>query len=204
MNVEQFVVGSLGTNCYIVGNEQKALVIDPGDDFEVIRQHLRNRELEYILLTHTHIDHIGALTQMKQAYPEAKVAVHSKEVSFLKNPEKNLSAFIGNPFTYQGPVEITLEDGMELPFLGSMIQVFHTPGHTPGGCCFLIENYLFSGDTLFRMSIGRTDFPGGSYPQLINNILEKLFRLPDSTRVFSGHMEETTIGYEKKNNPFLN
>jgi glyoxylase-like metal-dependent hydrolase (beta-lactamase superfamily II) len=204
MNVERIVVGQMGTNCYIVGNDQIAAIVDPGDDADVIKQHIRSREVKYILLTHTHVDHIGALNEIAKAYPDAKVAVHKAEKDFLKSPQKNLSAFMGLNLTFQGEVDIELEDGMTLPFGDSEIKVIHTSGHTPGGVCFLIGKNLITGDALFRMSIGRTDFPGGSYGELIENIREKIFTLPEDIRIFPGHMEESSVGFEKKNNPFLN
>lgn len=204
MTVERLVVGSLGANCYLLGNEKKVIVIDPGDEANVIKQHIRNREVEAILLTHTHIDHIFALNQMKQFYPAAKVGVHYDEVKYLSDSSLNLSVYLGERFIYSQAPELILKEGMEIPFLNYKIKVIHTPGHTPGGVSFLVDNYLFSGDTLFKLSIGRTDFPGGSYSNLIESIKNKLFLLPDDTKVFPGHMEETTIGFEKKNNPFLN
>jgi glyoxylase-like metal-dependent hydrolase (beta-lactamase superfamily II) len=111
---------------------------------------------------------------------------------------------MGLNLTFQGEVDIELEDGMTLPFGDSEIKVIHTSGHTPGGVCFLIGKNLITGDALFRMSIGRTDFPGGSYGELIENIREKIFTLPEDIRIFPGHMEESSVGFEKKNNPFLN
>lgn len=161
MTVERLVLGSMGANCYLIGNEERVLVIDPADEPEVIFQHIRNRKVDYILLTHSHVDHISALKALKAKYPEAKLGVHEAEVSYLSNPELNLSRFIGEPVVFSGAPELILSQGQTLPFLDQQIQVIHTPGHTPGGCCFLLGGNLFSGDTLFRMSIGRTDFPGG-------------------------------------------
>ncbi|OHD09482.1 MAG: hypothetical protein A2Y41_09550 [Spirochaetes bacterium GWB1_36_13] len=203
MTIERLVLGSLGANCYLVGDEKKVSVIDPGDEAEVIEKNIRNRELQYIFLTHTHIDHIGALKALKKKYPDAKIAVHEKEAGYLSNPAYNLSSFIGIDYIYPGQPEILMQDGSTYPFLDNEFKVFHTPGHTPGGCCFLFKDNLFSGDTLFKTSIGRTDFPGGSYQTLLDSIKNKLFTLSDSVKVFPGHMEETTIGFEKKHNPFL-
>lgn len=204
MTVERLVLGPMGANCYLLGNEERVAVIDPADEADVIIQHIRNRKVDLILLTHTHVDHISALKALKSKYPEARLGVHEEEAGYLSNPELNLSRFLGEPVSFSGQPELILTHGQKIPFLDSEIEVIHTPGHTPGGCCFLAGNYLFSGDTLFRMSIGRTDFPGGSYAQLLDSIRQRLFVLPAKTRVFPGHMEETTLEAEKKGNPFLN
>ena len=203
MTVERLVLGSFGTNCYLVGDEKEVIVIDPADNAELIIQSIRSRTLKYILLTHSHIDHIAALAQLKEKFPGAKLALHEDEQQVYQNPQLNLSSMFGQSFQENIKADLLLSEESILDFLGTQIKVIHIPGHTPGGTCYLIKNYLFSGDTLFRMSIGRSDFPMGSHGQLIDNIRKKLFSLPEDTKVFPGHMGETTIGFEKENNPFF-
>ena len=203
LKVEKLVVGDLGANCYVVGDEKEVLVVDPGGDAPKIIQAIGNRKLTYILLTHVHIDHVEALEPLKTRFPEAQLVVHEIDAPALKNTSSNLSVFLGTLFIYKNPPEILVKDGDTFPFLDAQIRVFHTPGHTPGGCCYLLNEHLFSGDTLFKYSIGRTDFPGGSYEQIIQSIREKLFLLPEETKVYPGHMEKTTIKSEKNGNPFL-
>ncbi len=204
MEIKQLMVGNLGTNAYIVGNSEKVFIVDPGGSPELIKNQVNGRTVEYILLTHSHIDHIGALNEIKELYPAAKVAIHESGLELLKDPSRNLSMMMGAMYVYSKEIDLILTDNMDINFLDKKIKVLHTPGHTPDGVCFLIDNNLFSGDTLFKLSIGRTDFPGGSYEQLIKNIKERIFTLPDDTNVFPGHMDETMVGFEKKNNPFLN
>ncbi len=203
-------VAPIGANCYIVSEQGKAFIIDPGGDAGKIIKAAGNSEVLYILLTHTHFDHIGGLNDVKNAFPEAKTAVSAFEHDWLYSPQLNFSEDFGFTFVFKEKVDIKLEDGMTLDFAGTKIKVFHTPGHTPGSTCFYIEksetyenSILFSGDTLFRSSIGRTDFPGGDGRKIIESIKNKLMTLPDETVVYPGHDENTTIALEKKFNPFL-
>ena len=200
-------VAPIGANCYIVSKTDEAFIIDPGGDAEKIIRAAKNFDVRYILLTHAHFDHIGGLNEVKEAFPEAKTAVHKLEKEWLYSAELNLSENFGLDSVYEQNVDIELEDGMALDFAGTKIKVLHTPGHTPGSTCFYMENsgksVLFSGDTLFRSSIGRTDFPGGSGRKIIESIKTKLLTLPDETVVYPGHDENTSIALEKKLNPFL-
>lgn len=203
-------VAPIGANCYIVSEAGEALIIDPGGDAEKIIKAAKNLNVRYILLTHTHFDHIGALNDLTEAFPDAKIAVHILEHDWLYSPQLNFSEEFGLTFVFKGKVDLKLEDGMTLDFAGTKIKVLHTPGHTPGSSCFYIgksdicENHLlFSGDTLFRSSIGRTDFPGGDGRKIIESIKTKLLALPDETVVYPGHDENTSIALEKKFNPFL-
>ncbi len=180
------------------------MVIDPGADGEQIKNILdkNNLKLKYILNTHGHADHIGANKFLKKHFPEAKIFIHSKDAKMLTNAYENFSKQMGLAITSPS-VDILLEDNQEIEFGNQIIKVIYTPGHTQGGVCFLLDNILFSGDTLFASSIGRTDLNGGSTHQLLLSIKEKLFILPENTKVYPGHGEETNIGKEIKTNPFL-
>ena len=208
MEIRKMPVAPIGANCYIVSKTDEAFIIDPGGDAEKIIRAAKNFDVRYILLTHAHFDHIGGLNKVKEAFPEAKTAVHKLEKEWLYSAELNLSENFGLDSVYEQNVDIELEDGMALDFAGTKIKVLHTPGHTPGSTCFYMENsgkpVLFSGDTLFRSSIGRTDFPGGSGRKIVESIKTKLLTLPDETVVYPGHDENTSISLEKKLNPFLN
>lgn len=202
-NVYSFVVGPLETNAYVLTQNGKAVVIDPGDEDARLQAFLHENHLtvERILLTHGHYDHIGGVEKLKKL-THAKVGIHSLDSEMLLDPQKNLSIFLGASYRLS-PAEEYLEDGMEIPFGSSTIRVLFTPGHTPGSVCFLWDKILFSGDTLFWESIGRTDFPGGSLGTLLNSIQKKLLVLEDHVEVYPGHGPETTIGHERKHNPFL-
>ncbi len=201
MKIQLVVCGSFMENCYVAGDENEVIVIDPGDDADKIIKAIGSRKVKYILNTHAHVDHIGAVTELRKKYG-SPFGIHKLEKPLLSDPQKNLSAYTTGPMTI-ADADIYFNDGDEIDFLGGKIKVLHTPGHTPGGCCFLFEKVLFTGDTLFNMSIGRTDFPGGSYENLLKSIKEKLFTLSDDTEIFPGHMDKSTIGHEKRNNPFL-
>ena len=193
-------------NCYLVIDEEskKGFIVDPGGFDQVLRKTIDDEtiELVYIILTHGHSDHIEGVPEYKRLFPDAKVVCAEDERPMLADPHLNFTGFMGRGGLSLEP-DVTVKEG-DLITVGNMsFKVLMTPGHTPGGMCLYGEGVLFSGDTLFRASIGRTDFPGGSYGQIIDSIQRKLFVLPDETRVFPGHEGETTIGYEKKYNPFL-
>lgn len=206
LNVEQYVVGPVQTNCYFAVNDEtkELLIIDPGAQANRLAAEVRDKALKpvAILLTHGHFDHAGAAAELAEQY-QIPVYAQVEERETLENPALNLSGWDGVAQAYHA--DSYLEDEQELDLAGFHIRVFHTPGHTTGGCCYYFpyQNALFSGDTLFRMSVGRTDFPKGSASDLIHAIKEKIMRLPDETDVYPGHNDTTTVGTERMHNPYL-
>lgn len=205
MNIYMLPVGELQANCFIIANEEtkQAVMVDPGAEpgkiMKFVEQH--DLQIEAILLTHGHADHIDALDRVREQ-TKAKVYIHEDDAAMLMDANKNLSVFIGKPRKFEAAEEI-LTDGQSLTLAGMDFYVLHTPGHTPGGCCFILGSDVITGDTIFRESIGRTDFPGGSYKQLINSIKQQLLGLPDTTKLYPGHGPATDVAYEKKHNQFL-
>lgn len=198
--------GSLGANTYIVYDEEskKGFILDPGGYNDKTKDLITNEEieLEYIILTHGHGDHIGGVPEYKNIYQSARVLACKEELSLMQNTSINFSLeCIGRELALQP--DVLVEDGDCIDIGNMHLKFIHTPGHTKGGMCILIDNVLFSGDTLFRRSIGRTDFPGGSFEEIAKSIKEKLYILPDDVVVLPGHMGQTTIGEEKKGNPFV-
>ena len=206
LNMKTLVVGTLGVNCYILHNEgeREAVAIDPGGSEETVWHCLEESglTLKAILNTHAHGDHIGAIDFLREN-TGAKLYIQEADAPKLLDAHKNLSAFMGAPIVTR-PADILLHGG-EVLEIGSMkFTVLHTPGHSPGGVCYRMEDRVFSGDTLFAESVGRTDFPGSSAQALLKSVREKLLVLPDETRVYCGHGPETTIGHEKRCNPYIN
>jgi hydroxyacylglutathione hydrolase len=207
MILQGLVVGPYGTNCYIVGSEssKKGMVIDPGAEgshiLKVINQ--LGLSISLIVVTHVHTDHVGALAAVKQA-TGAPFALHEAEwgvamQSFAQIVGGLMSGSLNKPYR---PDRLLKED--DVIEVGDLrFSVLHTPGHSPGGISLYGSGVVFSGDTLFNSGIGRTDFPGCSYDQIIDSIKNKLFSLPDDTVVYPGHGTETTIGEEKRSNPFV-
>ena len=203
MEYQQFILGDIQTNCYLIWSQAEAGVIDPGGAAdEVIRMiERRGLKLKWILNTHGHADHIAGNGQLQQRYP-APILIHPADREMLTSPMANLSAFIGAPVS-SPDAGATVKQGDVLELGGEKIQVIETPGHTQGGISLYIPGLLFAGDTLFLESIGRTDLPGGNHRQLLNSIRERLFVLPTETVVFPGHGPSTSIGHEMAMNPFL-
>jgi len=196
-------VGPFSANCYIVGAEKEGcgMVIDPGDEAEKILGNVKSLGLniQFIVLTHGHIDHVGALKEVKEA-TGALIAAHTDEVTLIK--ENPMNRLFGLSYPTPPLPDRLLSDGDVIEVASLSFSVLHTPGHSPGGICLLGEGVLFSGDTLFRSGIGRFDLPGGSY-EILANSLKRLLKLPDGTIVYPGHGPDTTIGREKSENPFL-
>ena len=209
MKIDRLVLGAYQTNCYILRSSAAAkacLIVDTGlQDGELI-DFLRRHKLNptAVVLTHGHADHITGIPALRENYPDIKVYIHKLDAQMLTNQQHNLSALAGVQFSTD-PADLTLEDGDVIEQAGINLKVFHTPGHTPGGICLYSkdEQIVFSGDTLFAGSVGRTDFPGGDMAQLIKGIRAKLCILPDETVVYPGHGPATTIAEEKAHNQYL-
>lgn len=201
--IMRLAVGSYQTNCYIIFDEEKrAIIVDPGDQAKDILKVVEDEGLkvEKILLTHAHHDHIGALVEVKEAL-KVPVYMGEEEVSLLEEGLSNKNMLF-NDKNEKFKVDYLVKDKDIIKFNDIDIKVIFTPGHTRGGVCYLIDNVLLSGDTLFMGSIGRTDFPGGDYNTIMES-LNKLVKLPNDTIVLPGHGPETKIALEKVNNPFL-
>lgn len=199
-------MGPLETNAYLIrGKEEgKAIIVDPGMNPAPLIRRIEGLEIEAILLTHAHFDHIGGVDEIRRL-KQCPVYLHSLESDWLTTPALNGSlrwAEVSPPIQSDA-AEYELAEGQKLKLIGHEFTVFHTPGHSPGSVSFLCGNDLFSGDVLFRMSVGRTDLPGGREADLYNSIRGKLYRLPDEVTVYPGHGPKTTIGFEKANNPYV-
>jgi glyoxylase-like metal-dependent hydrolase (beta-lactamase superfamily II) len=201
MKVITKLLGIMGANCHILRNEEEAVVIDPGGNPELIYPEIGNRRLLYIINTHGHYDHIGANNALKAHY-DTKLAIGQHDYKMMMVPDLNLSIMVDAPFISIAP-DMILNDGDALPFDNTELEIIHTPGHTTGSICIKTRDMLFAGDTLFYHSVGRTDLPTGSMEELRESILKRLYVLPDETRVFTGHGENTLIGEEKRYNDFI-
>jgi len=200
------MVGLLEVNCYILGDEEskEAVVIDPGGDEDEILETLNyhNFKLKYIIDTHGHFDHVDANQALKDA-TNAEIIIHELDAAMLKRD--NEAMFFTGKRMRPSEADILVKEGDVITFGPYKLNVLHTPGHTPGGISLVLEDnpLVYVGDTLFAGSIGRTDFPGGDYDALINGVREKLFPLGDHFVVYPGHGPVTTIGHERKYNPFF-
>ncbi|MBU1182897.1 MAG: MBL fold metallo-hydrolase [Proteobacteria bacterium] len=204
MIIKNLTVGPIMANCFIVGCDRtrEAAVIDPGDESDKILLTLAGLKLKvkYIINTHGHFDHVGGNKKMKDA-TGAGILIHSLDAPMLDYISQSASAW-GMNVEDSPPPDLMLKDDDEVKFGDISLKVIHTPGHSPGGISLYSHGSVFVGDTLFAGSIGRTDFPGGDFDTLISSIRKKLFVLGDDVKVFAGHGPETTIGTEKRHNPF--
>lgn len=202
----RLVVGPLQVNCYILADEKtkEAVVIDPGDDAEDILRVIREKGLtvKYIINTHAHFDHVGANKRLKEE-TGAQLLLHEAEATVLEGSSRH-AAIYNLKTTSSPPADRYVKHGEVIAAGEISLSVLHTPGHSPGGICLVEQGMVFTGDALFAGSIGRTDFPGGNLMTLLNAIRANLMILPDETRVFPGHGPDSTIGDEKRDNPFLN
>lgn len=209
MRIDHLILGAYETNCYVLRRSQSeldCLIIDTGLDAGGLIDFLTGQKLnpEAIVFTHGHVDHIGGIVALRGEFPEISVCIHKLDAEMLTEPGANLSGMTGLPFRTE-PEDVSLSENDLVKQAGVELLVLHTPGHTPGGISLYSkeDGVAFVGDTLFADSVGRTDFPGGSMPQLVSSIREKLFTLPDETVVYPGHGPATTIGQEKAYNAFL-
>jgi glyoxylase-like metal-dependent hydrolase (beta-lactamase superfamily II) len=204
MIIRSMQVGPLGANCYIIGCEETrhAAVIDPGGDADKILLALANDQLtlKAIINTHGHFDHVSANKALKEA-SGAELMIHPEDAAMLTHLARGAAQWGMRSEDSPEPDRL-LADGDSVSVGRITFKVLHTPGHTPGGISLATDKVVFVGDTLFSGSIGRTDFPGGDFDTLIRSIHTKLFTLPDETTVYTGHMEPTSIGKEKRTNPF--
>lgn len=204
--IESMVVGSVGTNCYIVHRKEddRCVVIDPGDSGERIGSYIRQHGLvlEDILLTHGHFDHVLGVPGLV-ADAGGRVCAYEGERELLSDAGLNVSGMTGRPVSIEA--DVVFRDGQKFESAGMEFQVIHTPGHTKGSCCYYIEKekVLFCGDTLFFESVGRCDLPTGNERELIRSLREKILTLPQDVQAFTGHGPATQIGYESENNPFI-
>jgi len=203
--IEVLIVGPLASNCYIVWDDEtkQGVIIDPGDDAQLILEKLKDLDIEikYILVTHGHFDHVGAVAFLKKEL-KSEFLAHKEDLFFIEDAE-NAAARWGFKIENPSKPDRFIDDG-EIIEVGCLkFKVIHTPGHSPGGVSFLINDIVFCGDTLFQGSIGRTDFRKGSFVELAKSIKTRLYTLPDKTIVYTGHGPSTTIGNEKKYNLFV-
>ena len=207
MKIMYMVLGPFMTNTYIVYNEQtlEGLVVDPSFSPEQYIHAIQEKKihLKSILLTHGHVDHMAGMNELRKAFPEAEMYMDRRDREFLRDPEKNLSYMFPTPVLVDD-ADHWVKDGDSISTCGFTFKVIDTAGHTPGGISFYDEKegLVFTGDSLFQGSIGRTDFPGGDHEGLLRSVSQVLFALPEDTVVYPGHGPATTIGDEKKSNPF--
>lgn len=204
--VRGIVVGLFAENCWIVGSRRtgEAIAIDPGDQAEDILHLAKDMgvTIKMIANSHAHLDHILGVNDVQKA-TGARFLMHQGELAIAKATVQAAAHLLSRSVEPPPEPDAFLSDGDELEVAGVKLTVIHTPGHTPGSLSFYTEGMLFSGDTLFRGSIGRTDLPGGDYRQEMSSIVDRLLELPDETIVLPGHMQETKIGVERQSNPFI-
>ena len=201
MKTITFHATALETNTYLVLNGERAFVVDPGADADKIlaAAEAEGAKIEWVLLTHAHFDHIGGVAELQRA--GAQVVLHRDDLGIVSS-FKNLAFYAGVKVEKFLP-DVTVSGGETLDVAGVKVRVIHTPGHTAGGVCYVADDIIFTGDTLFELSYGRTDFPTGSFKELKNSVLNKLFVLPGDYRLLPGHGAPTTLAFEREHNPIL-
>ena len=206
IKIERFVVGEIEANCFFVTDDEEnlAFLVDTGDYSFELKKRIKEfgaEKVKYILLTHGHLDHIGYASEMREEFPSAKIVIGKDDAHFTNEDDLNLSSLFGMTFRHFD-ADILVEDGSELAFGSKKIKVISTPGHTKGGVCYIFGDCIFTGDTLFRGSIGRTDFPTGDKTEMIQS-LKKLASLEGNYNVYCGHESNTTLDFERKNNIYM-
>lgn len=201
MKTITFHTTALETNTYLALNGERAFVVDPGADADKIlaAAEAEGAKIEWVLLTHAHFDHIGGVAELQRA--GAQVVLHRDDLGIVSS-FKNLAFYAGVKVEKFLP-DVTVSGGETLDVAGVKVRVIHTPGHTAGGVCYVAVDVIFTGDTLFELSYGRTDFPTGSFKELKNSVLNKLFVLPGDYRLLPGHGAPTTLAFEREHNPIL-
>lgn len=205
MVIDRFLTGPIQVNTYLAYDEEtkEGFIVDPGAYCPELTAKVKEAgvDIKYIILTHGHGDHIGGIEGHLKDFPDAKIVAYEDEAEMLENPQYNLSLDVcGRPVSVSA--DIYVKDKETLKVGNFELTFIHTPGHSKGGMCIYTAGHLFSGDTLFRQSIGRSDFYGGDYRVLINSIKDRIYVFPDDTKVYPGHMGMTTVGDEKRGNPF--
>lgn len=205
MELKVFSNGIFDSHCYLLYDHGECAIIDGGVNYVDVMNFINEKSLKtrYIILTHGHIDHIFYLEKIKEK-TGAELCIHEDEVELYLDPSKNGIELFGvkRPVELPEP-DILLKHGTKLPLGSTTLEIIHTPGHSPGSICILCENNLFSGDTLFALSVGRTDFYGGSSQKLTESIKQRLYSLDDNVIVWPGHGPSTTIVHERENNPYV-
>ncbi|MDR0270930.1 MBL fold metallo-hydrolase [Paenibacillus sp.] len=206
LNIQTFCLGPLQTNAYLLTGEDpgRAVIIDPGMNPGALIKKIEPMEIEAILLTHAHFDHMGGVDEIRKL-KNCPVYLHDLEAEWLGNPKFNgsLNWPQVSPPLATAPAEYGLDEGQKLELIGHTFSVYHTPGHSPGSVSFLCGDDLFSGDVLFKLGVGRTDLYGGRERDLLDSIHNKLFTFKDEVKVYPGHGPKTTIGYERARNPYV-
>ena len=206
IKIERFVVGEIEANCFFVTDDEEnlAFLVDTGDYSFELKKRIKEfgaEKVKYILLTHGHLDHIGYASEMREEFPSAKIVIGKDDAHFTNEDDLNLSSLFGMTFRHFD-ADILVEDESELAFGSKKIKVISTPGHTKGGVCYIFGDCIFTGDTLFRGCVGRTDFPTSSKKKKKKS-LEKLEALDGNYKVYCGHESNTTLDYERKNNIYM-